>query len=204
MNLLLLRNHINTKLKDIRKGKDKIALHNTAIKELSKFIKRDIELYFNEILNSIEDVFNKDMEIFYNEEDRNVIEMLVKHEGLKLFPYKDTVNKVTIGIGRNLDDLGILEEEAYFLLKNDIERVKKELLDNLGDIYNTLPIDKRNVLINMCFNLGVVRLLTFKKMLTALGEKDYGRVSEEMLNSKWATQVGRRAIELAEIMKKEE
>ena len=50
-----------------------------------------------------------------------IIEMLKRHEGLKVFPYHCSQNKLTIGIGRNLDDKGISKDEAYYLLYNDIK-----------------------------------------------------------------------------------
>ena len=55
-----------------------------------------------------------------------LVEQIKKHEGLELKPYTDTVGKTTIGIGRNLDDVGITEREAEFLLMNDIGRANDE------------------------------------------------------------------------------
>lgn len=54
-------------------------------------------------------------------------EQLERHEGLRLKPYKDTVGKLTIGIGRNLDDKGISRKEAFALLDNDIAEVVRQL-----------------------------------------------------------------------------
>ena len=54
----------------------------------------------------------------------SMIGMLKRHEGLRLKPYQDTIGKLTIGYGRNLDDRGISKEEAEYLLRNDISRVK--------------------------------------------------------------------------------
>jgi lysozyme len=126
--------------------------------------------------------------------------MLIKHEGFRLYPYVDTVGKVTIGIGRNLTDMGISEEEAYYFLWNDLNQAEREISNNLGHVFYTLPKAKQGVLINMCFNLGIKRFMGFKKMIAALKEKDYKKAAEEMIDSKWATQVGNRAIELRDIM----
>ena len=54
-------------------------------------------------------------------------EMLIRHEGLRLKPYRDTVGKLTVGVGRNLDDVGITREEALMLLNNDIAEVRREV-----------------------------------------------------------------------------
>ncbi len=130
----------------------------------------------------------------------NIIKMLIRHEGLRLKPYKDSVGKLTIGVGRNLDDKGITKEEAMHLLLNDI-------YDTMSDLDRTLPwwrgLDevRKAILINMCFNLGLPRLMTFRKMLKALEDRNYELAAKEMLDSKWAKQVGNRAIELSEMMR---
>lgn len=126
--------------------------------------------------------------------------LLIKHEDLKLKPYRDSVGKLTIGVGRNLDDVGISSEEAMFLLDTDIERTK-ESLDRSVPWWGQMNDARQIVLANMCFNLGIGRLLGFKKFLAAAKAGDYGTAAAEMLDSKWATQVGKRATELAEIMR---
>lgn len=127
-------------------------------------------------------------------------EQLLLHEGIRLFPYLDTVDKVTIGIGRNLSDKGISKEEAYILLDNDIEEVCGQLDTHLP-WWSTLDDVRKRVLIDMCFNLGIKGLLGFKNTLEAVKVKDYLSASKGMLASKWAKQVGKRAIRLAEMMR---
>ncbi len=127
-------------------------------------------------------------------------EQLIRHEGMKLKPYKDTVGKLTIGIGRNLDDMGIVEDEAHFMLDNDIQRCKYELISNVL-YWESIEEVRQDVLINMCFNMGISRLRSFRNMWNAIKNKDYETASEEMLDSRWATQVGNRALELAKQMK---
>jgi lysozyme len=124
--------------------------------------------------------------------------LLIKHEGLKLKPYRDSVGKLTIGVGRNLDDCGITENEAYYLLENDIEKFIGELLK--FDWFKELDEVREGIILNMTFNLGIAKLLQFKNMIEALKVKDYKKASNEMLNSKWATQVKNRAFELAQMM----
>jgi lysozyme len=128
--------------------------------------------------------------------------MLLIDEGLRLKPYRDTVGKLTIGIGRNLDDVGISKDEALYLLENDIQRAIKEATQIFGT-YRWLSLDKvrQAVILDMLFNLGKTRFLTFKKFIQAVKEKDFEKAAEEMLDSKWAKQVGRRAKRLAYMMK---
>ena len=130
-------------------------------------------------------------------------EMLIRHEGLKLKPYKDTVGKLTIGVGRNLEDVGISEDEAMYLLENDIKRAEKVAAECCAEhevLFETLPEDAKLVLVDMAFNLGY-KLKGFKKMFAALARGDFEEAAKEMLDSRWARQVGKRAEELAEIMR---
>ena len=126
-------------------------------------------------------------------------EQLIRHEGLRLTVYDCPAGYKTIGVGRNIEQKGITEEEAVYLLDNDIEYFTEQLEDNLIG-FQELPEDKKAVLVNMAFNLGVNGLLKFKNMLAAITEERWEDASSEMLNSRWADQVGNRAIELSEIM----
>lgn len=126
-------------------------------------------------------------------------ENLMRHEGLRLNPYKDTVGKVTIGYGRNLDDKGISKTEAAFLLSNDI----RETIDEAKFLFpflENLTENRQYVICNMLFNLGRSRLMGFRKMIEALEKGNYLEASQQMLDSRWATQVGDRARELAALM----
>ncbi len=129
-------------------------------------------------------------------------EQLVRHEGLRLKPYRCTAGKLTIGIGRNLDDCGISQTEAYLLMENDIHNCEKQLLDEIPETYNSLDEVRKSVLLNMCFNLGINGLLGFNNTLDFIAVGDWERAANGMLASKWAKQVGRRAIELSELMRK--
>lgn len=129
----------------------------------------------------------------------NLKEQLVRHEGLRLTVYDCPAGYQTIGVGRNLEGKGITEEEAFYLLSNDIDYFTEQLKNNI-DWFDEIPEEKQNVLINMAFNLGVSGLLNFKNMLLAVKEKRWIDASTEMLDSKWAKQVGNRAIELSGIM----
>lgn len=124
---------------------------------------------------------------------------LVRDEGLVNLAYEDTVGKITIGVGRNLDDLGLSDEEAMYLLRNDIARVKLEVADRCEWV-TSLDVTRRNVIYNMVFNMGISRFLGFKNTIRLIEEGDYVGASLEMLDSKWARQVGRRSVRLAETM----
>jgi len=128
----------------------------------------------------------------------HITEQLILHEGLRLKPYRDTVGKLTIGVGRNLDDVGISRDEAEYLLRNDIAKVMASL--SKFDWFNSLDFVRRKVIIDMAFNLGLGGLLLFKNMISAIKEQDYKRAAAEMLDSKWAQQVKTRADRLALMM----
>jgi lysozyme len=127
-------------------------------------------------------------------------DQLIDHEGLELSLYKCTGDKWTIGVGRNLDDRGITEDEARYLLKNDIAIVEEELLRNKPSVADLDGVRQR-ILVDMGFNLGIPTLLKFQNMWTAIEDEDWIEASEQMLDSRWAKQVGRRAIRLADAMK---
>jgi len=120
----------------------------------------------------------------------------MRHEGFRQFPYKDTVGKLTIGVGRNLDDVGISEDEAAHLLENDILVARNELLFAFPAFSQMQPV-RQDALTNMVFNMGITRFKGFKNMIAALVEQNYQLAADEMLDSKWARQVGSRADELA-------
>ena len=129
----------------------------------------------------------------------NLIAQLKRHEGLELMPYKCTSGKTTIGVGRNLEDIGITEQEAELLLLNDIGRVKQELVNDQW--YMDLDPVRKAVIENMSFNLGYPTLKKFQNMISSISQGDYETASKEMLNSRWSKQVGQRSIELAEQMR---
>ncbi len=124
---------------------------------------------------------------------------LIRHEGKRLKPYKDTVGKLTIGVGRNLDDVGISEDEVLYLLHSDIDKATQQVAKWLPWT-DKLDRVRCEVLINMTFNMGIAGLLQFKNMLSFLEQRNYERAAQEMLNSKWAIQVGQRGYELSKQM----
>lgn len=124
---------------------------------------------------------------------------LKRHEGLSLKPYKCSANKLTIGYGRNLEDNGITQEEADHMLNTDIEVCIKEA--STLPFWNDLSPVRKEIIVNMVFNLGMPRLSQFRKFFAALSAKDYNAAAFEMENSRWASQVGYRAEELSDMMR---
>jgi len=120
---------------------------------------------------------------------------IMEDEGFERFPYKDIVGKTTIGYGRNLEDNGITQREAEFMLYNDVYKAyltAKDIIPHWGELNNV----RQEAFINMAFNLGT-RIKSFKRMLEYLKNKDYDMAAMEMLDSKWHKQVGKRAERLA-------
>ena len=140
-----------------------------------------------------------------------LIEQIKRHEGFKAHSYRCTAGKKTIGYGYNLSAnplklsslelyhaqlVGMGEHEADRLLKLMIAKITDQLEEALP-VINRLDTVRQDVLINMTYNMGLVGLLKFKKMIVALEKKDYRTASIEMLDSKWKDDVGDRAPELA-------
>ena len=130
---------------------------------------------------------------------KSAVQQLKEDEGFRGNVYKCTAGKNTIGYGRNLDDNPLTEDEAEFLLNSDLQKI----VANLSDLpfYSRLTPQRRGVVINMTYNLGLPRFKQFKRMIAAMYLCDYELAADEMLDSKWAKQVGNRADRLAEIMR---
>ena len=154
----------------------------------------------------------------YNRED--FVNKLIAHEGLRLQVYQDTLGIDTIGIGRNLEDRGITQEEldwmdipnmdavyeygiseadAMYLAQNDVQIVEEELL-RAHPCVEDLDAVRQLVLVDMAFNMGVPRLCKFVKMWNAIHEQKFATASKEMLDSRWANQVKSRAVKLSNAM----
>lgn len=128
-----------------------------------------------------------------------LIEELKTDEGVVLTLYKCSAGKNTIGVGRNVDDRGITEDESDYLLSNDIDLCVKEL-ESAFSWFSSLSDARQRVLVNMCFNLGLSRLMGFKKFLAAVEAEEWETASVEMLDSKWAKQVGLRSTRLRDLL----
>ena len=143
---------------------------------------------------------------------QKLIDLISDHEGVKLKVYDDAtgqelkagdvlVGHPTIGIGRNVakDGLGISQEEAEFMLMNDIDRVKEEIknfpIEHLNEVRTAIIID-------MAFNMGITRFnpTMWKKTFQAIVDEDWQKAKIEMLDSNWARQTKRRSVRLSQMM----
>lgn len=134
------------------------------------------------------------LEIMVNIE--RLTKQLEVHEGLRLKPYRCTSDKLTIGVGRNIEDIGITKEEAMYLLQNDIARVAGECARSF-DWFVDSPELIREAVINLVFNMGLSKFQQFKLTIAHLAAKEYELAGAELLNSRYAQQVGQRSIEIA-------
>jgi lysozyme len=128
-----------------------------------------------------------------------LIELLIVHEGKKLKPYRDTKGKLTIGIGRNLDDVGISDAEAMQMLYHDLDNVHRQVKDKYP-WFEELNEARQDVILNMVFNLGINKFGEFAHFIAAVFNRDYVKASHEMINSNWSKQVGKRSVDLARMM----
>ena len=126
-------------------------------------------------------------------------DLLRLHEGVKRFPYRCTAGKLTIGVGFNLDDVGLYPEEIDFILDNRIRRTEEEV-ERVFPWYNELDEVRQAVIVDMAYNMGIATLQQFKRTLGSVRDGDYVRAAAQMLQSKWARQVKNRAIRLSIMM----
>lgn len=125
---------------------------------------------------------------------------LSRDEGRRKMPYKDTVGKTSIGVGRNLSDRGIRDSEIDLMLDNDIAESETEL-DKVAPWWRHMNGVRQRVLLNMHFNMGWPTLATFKNTLGHMQAGRYAQAADGMLASRWAKQVGQRAVRLSGMMR---
>lgn len=145
---------------------------------------------------------------------------LIRHEGMRLSVYRCTAGKLTCGVGRNLDDVGLsadergalgvtpadyprlklTEAQALMLLRNDILRCQVDL-DRHIPWWRTLDAVRSRVIVDMAFNLGIRGLLGFKNTLALVKSGNYEAAAQNMGKSLWASQVKGRATRLAQMMR---
>lgn len=132
---------------------------------------------------------------------------LLKHqlrrdEGSRLHSYRDVAGNLTIGVGHNIDAHGIAitPEQEDQLLNEDVARAMAETLAYLPWVQD-LDEPRQRVIFNMAFNLGTVGLLSFHHTIAEIHKRDFQSAAASMLNSRWARQVGNRAIRLADTMR---
>jgi len=130
-------------------------------------------------------------------------QLIKRHEGFRKYPYRDTMGHLTIGYGHNLDALGITRKQAEVIFRDDLRRaidMARSVCQAHGIAFAELPAPAKVALTDMAFNLGA-KLYEFKHMLSAIAEGNWEQAAEEALDSVWAKQVGRRAEDVAELLR---
>ena len=121
------------------------------------------------------------------------------HEGVEHMPYKCSAGYLTIGVGRNIEERGLSDDEIDYILNNDVNIATDELVRTF-DWYADLDEVRQRVVIDMVFNLGMPRFKQFKNMILGLEDGDYSAAAVHMMDSRWASQVGARAERLRNMM----
>ena len=121
------------------------------------------------------------------------------HEGVETKPYKCTAGYLTIGVGRNIEERGLSDDEIDYLLSNDVNIATDELVATF-DWYADLDPIRQRVVVDMVFNLGMPRFKQFQNMIAAIEAQDWPEAAAQMMDSRWAKQVGARAERLRDMM----
>ena len=129
------------------------------------------------------------------EEMLEIEKIILRHEGFRAKPYKCTAGKLTVGIGRNLEDRGITKDEAMILLRNDIAECEADLFRIFPKLFD-LSDNRRWALIDMRFNLGPERFRLFTRMIKAVKANDFIEAARQARDSMWYRQVGCRGDEV--------
>ena len=132
----------------------------------------------------------------------SLVDAIKLHEGFSPTVYKDTLGYDTIGYGFAIKDLEITEEIAEQILEVKI----KDLVSNVYDRFEwvaEMPLNVRNVIFEMCYQMGIHGFSKFFKTIEYLKSKEYKLASLEMLDSKWARQTPNRAKQLSKVVKNE-
>ncbi len=130
-----------------------------------------------------------------------LVEDIKKEEGYRSSVYLDTLQKPTIGYGFLIDTLELQEDICQLILMRKLEKLIKSIKFNFK-WFDDMPDKVQDVIINMCYQLGVSGVSKFKKTIQFMKNKQWDRASVEMLDSKWAReQTPQRAKRLSEIVK---
>ena len=131
---------------------------------------------------------------------KDLLEKIKHHEGFVEHVYDDSLGIPTIGYGFAIKDLILDEDIAEEILIRKLEKLKRNANSRFKCLED-MPVEVQEVVVNMCYQLGVTGVSKFKKAISAMQERDWITASEEMLDSKWAKQTPNRAKELSNIVK---
>ena len=129
-----------------------------------------------------------------------LIEQIKEHEGFRSRVYTCTENHLTIGYGFKVSSLELTEDICELILKEKLIKLYSRV-DKQIPFFKQLPVEIQDVILNMCYQMGVGGVCKFKKMLAAMNEKDWTKAADEMIDSKWYRQTKNRALQLSEIVR---
>ena len=135
--------------------------------------------------------------------NKDLIDSIKQHEGYRSKVYKDSLGIDTIGYGFAIKDLELDEDICDIILDRKIKELATRV-NRTFSWYRYMPQAIRDVVMNMCYQLGVGGFSKFRKTISFLQNKQFHDASEEMLDSLWARQTPNRAKELSKIVKEAE
>lgn len=116
----------------------------------------------------------------------------MSNEGVRKYPYRCSAGKLTIGIGRNLEDKGLSNSEVMYLFNNDLQDTQ-DSAESIFEDFSQYTIEEQTVILDMLFNLGTTRFKTFKKFIRAIKERDLKEAARQIEQSAYFRQVPNRA-----------
>ena len=130
----------------------------------------------------------------------SLTESIKKHEGYVGIVYKDSLGIDTIGYGFAIKDLELDEDICEIILERKLKELETRV--NLKfKWFMYMPQEIKDVIMEMCYQLGVGGFSKFRKTIAFLQDKKWAEASEEMLDSLWAKQTPSRAKSLSDIVK---
>ena len=131
----------------------------------------------------------------------DLIESIKQHEGFRSKVYDDSLGIPTIGYGFAIKDLELEEDICDMILERKLS-ILKERIENKFQWYRYMPQEIKDVVVEMCYQLGVYGFSRFKKTIAYIQNKQWEEASVEMLDSRWAEQTPGRAREMSNRVKK--
>ena len=148
--------------------------------------------------------------------------LIIKHEGIRRSKYLDSLGIPTCAVGFNLSrkdapakihsvgadynsilngTQSLTDEQINILLEEDISSCISQL-NNLFSDLEQKPVYVSAVLVDLCFNLGYQKLLTFKHFIAAIQNQDYKEAVNQLKSSLWCKQVKTRCTENCNLLLK--
>ena len=131
---------------------------------------------------------------------QQLVESIKKNEGYREKVYKCTEGFDTIGYGFSIKDVKLRESVCDIILEEKLMELSSEVQEKFPWLTD-MPQEVCHVILEMCYQMGVAGVSKFKKTISYLQEKEWGKASVEMLDSKWAKQTPNRAKRMSEIVK---